>query len=63
MGGRANLWESSGNKVGLIDPYGKNYNKKTLPKFKKQAFNDDMLEFNSFDYVIDLGLGRSKKVA
>jgi hypothetical protein len=33
MGGRENLWESSGNNIGLKDPYGKSYSKKTKPLF------------------------------
>jgi hypothetical protein len=33
------------------------------PFFKKQMFNDGILEFSSFNYAIDFGLGRSKKIA
>lgn len=63
MGGRHNLWEKSGNALGLKDPYGKSYTSKNKPTFKKQTFNDGVLEFNSFNYVVDMGLGRAKKIA
>lgn len=63
MGGRHNLWEKSGTALGLKDPYGKSYNTQNKPKWKKQAFNDGVLEFNSFYYTVDMGLGRAKKIA
>lgn len=35
MGGRHNLWQKSGDAIGLKDPYGKSYSSKNKPTFKK----------------------------
>ena len=61
MAGRANLWKTS-SKVGLMDPYGKQTSSFDM-QFKQQAIDDDMLEFNSFDYAVDMALVRSNKIA
>ena len=63
MGGRAKLWEDSGKRVGINDPYGKSFKRENKPKFKHLSYNDDILEFNSFNFVIDIGLGKSNKLA
>lgn len=63
MGGRANLWKNSKDKFGLVNTHGKPLPKEHLPMYQTQVFNDGILEFSSFDYILDLGLGRSSKVA
>ena len=64
MGGRLNLWEDSKTNIGIKDPYNKNYPKKKVKEmFIPQKFNDDILEFSTFDNIVEMGLGKSYRIA
>ena len=63
MGGRNDLWAKSKNKVGLNTENGKKVNKTNGPDFINTSCSDGMMEFYSFQYTIDIGLGICKRIA
>ena len=68
MGGTQNIWDKSTN-IGTTkkDDTSKQYKEQVLESFKKQAFDDKMIEFFTYEHGIELGLekvarGIAKKV-
>ncbi|CDW73512.1 diacylglycerol [Stylonychia lemnae] len=57
MGGRRNVWNESRNHIGLKNPYQtQKAPKKPLVQFNNQHFDDDVLEFNSFNTILQMVL-------
>ena len=66
VGGRVNLWENSKTRLGVMNPYdGKQIRQASHLKgqFRKQKFDDDILEFNSLYSIPGIVLGRGYRLA
>lgn len=57
MGGTTNLWKHNKTETSVVDASGQ----KIVFPASKASYNDNKLEFGTFDSLLHVGVGKSKK--